>query len=250
MSDSSHNSHIYLKHQNDILDRYRSWSCVMKRKMLAIAGLLGLLSYASTTLAATIGTYLGAAGGRSTVRVPTTPPFDISGYPAPSSVTKTTVGWSERVFAGYNFTDYFGIEIGWNNWSRSLYNARTPFGNSALQYNFRDYDAVGKVYFPIGYTGANLYALAGAAFVTETLTYTDNGVPLSGVIAQPRNVGASHASNTRPMYGVGGNITFYKRFTVDLEFFQISSVGNFSNNATAIPFLTAGMLGFAYNFQM
>ncbi|MES2217857.1 MAG: outer membrane beta-barrel protein [Pseudomonadota bacterium] len=221
----------------------------MKRKITKIAGLLCLLAYTSTTFAATIGTYIGAGGGRSSARIPTSSPFDVSIYPQPSSATKTTVGWSERVFAGYNFTDYFGIEIGWNNWNRSLYNARTPFGNSAMQYNFRDYDAIGKIYFPIGYTGANLYALAGAARVTETLTYTDNGVILSGIIAEP-NPGVTHASNTRPMYGVGGNITLYRRFTINLEVFQISSVGNFTNNPTAIPFLTMGYLGFAYNFQM
>jgi hypothetical protein len=219
----------------------------MKRKIVRIAGLLSLLVFSASTIAATLGTYLGASGGRDTVRIPNTSPFDVSGYPPPTETTKTSVGWSERLFAGYNLTDYFGLEIGWTNYSRSVYNARTSFGNSSIQYNFRDYDAVGKVYFPLGYTGANLYVLAGAARVTETLTFTDGGIPLSGIIATPAGY-TTHGSSTRPMYGVGGNITLYKHFTISLEFSQITSVGNFSTNANALPFLTMGTLGFAYNF--
>jgi hypothetical protein len=221
----------------------------MKRKFVKIAGLICLLAGTSSALAATIGGYIGLAGGRSTARVPSTTPFNYFGLPGGGDTTKTTVGWAERGFIGWNFTPYFGLEGGYTNYARAIYNGRTPTQFSQLKYTFRGYDLVGKVYFPLGYTGANIYALAGAVRITETLNYTDGGIPLSGIIAQPQpDPGVSHGYNTRPLYGVGANVTLYKHLTFDFEVTQATSVGNFSANSNAIPFLTMGTIGIAYNF--
>lgn len=212
----------------------------MKRIIL----FLGAATLSAMTYSAPIGTYVGVSGGRSMVKTPDSNPFTVSSN---GTTTKTLTGWAERAFTGYNVNPFFGLEVGYTNYARSLYNARTPSGNSQMKYNFRSYDALGKAYLPLGYSGLNLYVLAGVSRVTETLNYTDGGVPLSGSVA-PINAGVSHSYKTRPLYGVGINMTFMNHITADVEATQVYNLGSFSSDANAIPFLNLLTLGVAYNF--
>lgn len=200
-----------------------------------------------TTVAnsAQLGPYIGAEAGKSSARTPDSAPFIVS---AAGSNTITRNGWAERAFAGYNLNKFFGLEVGYTNYARVVYNGRIPGAHAEMQYNFRTYDLVGKAYFPLGYTGYNLYALAGAARVTEALNYKNPGIPLSGSIAGPA-IGTSNVYKTRPMYGLGINFSMPQyHFTISLEATQIIHLGGFTTNPNALPNLNLATLGIAYNF--
>ena len=218
----------------------------MKRKILLIATMLCALTAATDLLAATIGPYLGVALGRSGANMPSASPFEVDTVPN-GSTTNTKKGWAERGFAGYNFTHYIGVEIGYTYYARALYNSRSSVGNSQLKYNFRTYDGEVKVYLPLGYTGVNIYALGGASHVSETLNYADGGLAFSGNIA-PASPGTSHGYHTVALYGAGANITIMKHVVFDLEITQSRGWGNFNTNPNAIPILNLATLGIAYNF--
>ena len=218
----------------------------MIRNSIKAASVICLLASMPTVIAAPMGGYFGIAGGRTSARLPSSTPFNITGLPN-ASVSKNTVSWAERGFTGWNVTPYFGLELGYTNYGRMIYNARAAATSSQFKYNFRGYDAVGKVYLPLGYTGGNFYALAGATRITETLKATDGGIPLNGNIARP-NAGVSHNYLTRPIYGLGGSVTLYRHLTIAMEVTQISHIGRFAANATSFPALTMGTLGVAYNY--
>jgi hypothetical protein len=195
---------------------------------------------------AQIGPYLGGSVGRSSAKVPNTNAFD--GSTPGVGVTASHTGWAERGFIGFNVNKFFGLEVGYTNYARALYNARGAGGAfSQLQYNYKTWDAEGKAYFPLGYTGMNLYALGGVAHVDETINYTNGNIPLSGSIAQPAP-GTTHANTTRPYYGLGINVTFYQHVTVNFEATQITNIRHYSTNYTASPYLNMASLGLAYNF--
>lgn len=218
----------------------------MNRKLIFACATLSSVLLSSYAAGAQIGPYIGGSVGRSSAKVPNTNAFDGS---APGvSVTSSHTGWAERVFGGYNINKYFGLEVGYTNYARALYNARGLGGAfSQLQYNYKTYDAEFKAYFPLGYTGMNLYALAGASHVDETINYTNGGIPLSGSIAQPLN-GTTHANTTRPYYGLGINVTLYQHVTINAEATQITNIRHFSTSYIASPYLNMASLGIAYNF--
>jgi len=219
----------------------------MKKSWLSLGLLASTIVLSSTASATFLGPYIGASVGRGQVETPNAAPFNVTTVAPAGSNSVTRNGWAERGFVGYNVDKFFGLEVGYTNYARSLYNGRTSYGYSQMQYNFRTYDAVGKAYLPLGDTGYNLYVLLGAARVIETLNYNNAGVPLSGSIAAPAN-GTSHAYSTRPMYGVGINFSMYGHFTINVEVTQITRIDNFTTNANAIPYLNMESVGFAYNF--
>jgi hypothetical protein len=200
----------------------------MKRIVLPTWFLLSLCSLAH---GATIGPYVGVGIGKSSARTPNEAAFNLNG------------------FAGYNITPYFGLEVGYANYARTVYNGRIPGAHSEFQYNFRSADAVGKAYLPLGYTGYNLYALAGVVRVTETLNYTNAaGLPLSGSIASPAGLGVTNAYKTRPIYGIGVNFSVPSyHFTINIEATQVDRTSNFGSNPVAVPYLNLVTLGVAYN---
>jgi hypothetical protein len=102
---------------------------------------------------------------------------------------------------------------------------------------------------PLGYTGYNLYALAGVVRVTETLNYTNAaGLPLSGSIASPAGLGVTNAYKTRPIYGIGVNFSVPSyHFTINIEATQVDRTSNFGSNPVAVPYLNLVTLGVAYN---
>jgi hypothetical protein len=116
-----------------------------------------------------------------------------------------------------------------------------------MKYYSRAFDLVGKGYLPLGYTGVNIYALAGAARVLETLQYASGAVPLSGTIATP-NIGTTHTYKTRPKYGAGISYDFNSHFATNFEFSQVRSGGAFSTNPVAVPNMNLLSLNLAYKF--
>lgn len=214
---------------------------------------LGLLALAAATLMAITpcalatnkGPYLGLGAGVGTFKSPNQNVFTVSG--PDSSTTHTRGGLSGRAFTGYNFNPYFGLELGYARYARSLYRGISNSNYSSVTYYGRSIDLVAKGYLPFGYTGFNVYALAGAARVNATVNYPNTDVPLNSELAAPP-VGTTHTYKTRPIYGAGVSYDFTPCFSGNVEFTQIRHLGNLQTNPLAIPDMDLATINISYFF--
>src|SRR5262249_15680656 len=77
-------------------------------------------------------------------------------------------GFAGRVFAGYNFNPYIGLEAGITKYATAHYNSslkEDKHTKGSQDYSLVTCDLVAKAYLPISDSGFNLYALGGAALV-------------------------------------------------------------------------------------
>jgi hypothetical protein len=218
---------------------------LMKRILLLICTTMSAYTFSSFANAAEIGPYVGLGAGYDQVKTPEKFAFDVSADPL-GQTSRTRNGWAGRGFAGYNINKFIGGEFGYTRWARALYKGTASGNYSSLTYYFHTYEYLLKGYLPLGSSGFNLYAIAGAARVVEILRYKNGGVPLNGNIATPTN-STTHSYKTRPMYGLGANFN-YCHVTIAAEATQINRLGSFSSNPNAIPYLDQYSLSLAYNF--
>lgn len=215
-------------------------------KRISALGLSAFLLTTSNIYAATPGVYLGLGGGIGTYLSPNGPVFVVSG--TNSSTTYTRGGLSGRAFAGYNYNMFLGLETGYTRYARSLYTGTSSIGAySSVSYYPREFDVVGKAYLPLWRTGFDLYILGGAARVSVTTNYTNNGIPLNSRLAPP-STGTTHTYKTRPIYGAGLGYNFNERLSTNVEWTQIQHSGNFNTNPYAIPNMDLLTLNLAYHF--
>jgi len=217
----------------------------MKRIIFLVACSL-LTSFA---FAAVPGAYVGIGGGYGNLRTPKGYAFS-STDPTINSNTRWGGGWGTgRAFIGFNFNRYIGLESGWAYYPRTIYKASDIFGDTAsLKYNAKAVDAVIKAYLPIGFTGASVYAVLGAAYVTETITYSNNGIANEPTMAAP-DIGKTNYYKTRPLYGVGASYDFPCHITTSVEFTQIQRLGTFANNGQSIPFMNLATFNIIYRLN-
>ncbi len=211
----------------------------------AIASSLLLTTLAN---AAIVGPYAGIGLGGSDITMANT--FKKSGvdeFQYTDTTTKSR-GLAGKLFAGYNFNQYIGLEAGY-----SIYAKRTDKGifnvenvqlsKDSLQHKIRAISVVGKVYLPIQ-QGFNVYALGGAAKVFQTLKYTSdtlNGYNDISYYSKTTNA-------LRPLYGIGASYDATSQVTTGLEFSHLQGRGNTNTSATAIPSANLLTLTAAYNF--
>lgn len=204
--------------------------------------------FTTTAFAAVMGAYAGLGVGYGNLRTPKGYAFNPND-PTITSNSRKSGGWAGRAFVGYNFNRFIGIETGWAYYPRSLYRASDIFGdNSSLQYNAKAVDAVIKAYMPIGYTGASVYILAGAAYVTETVNFQDGGIDNADSFVFPPD-GKTHIYHTRPLYGVGASFDFPCHITTAIEFTQIQRLNRFTKNGLSIPFINLATFQLIYRFM-
>jgi len=212
----------------------------MKKILTIGAAILSFAAFTSIANAATPGTYLGLGLGAS--RLETNDKLSFTNGTTSSSSKKGGLG--ERLFAGYNFNEYFGVEAGLAHYAKSSYDASTIGANKSVDYNLNAFDVVGKAYLPLG-EGFNVYALGGAALVkSKTQVKANNAV----VFGQTGNHDYNN-SKIRPVYGIGVSYDIAQTgVTTNMELTRIVGTGNTSTNPRAIP--NADMLSFnvAYNF--
>lgn len=190
------------------------------------SGLLSLALCTTPTLlnAATPGAYIGGGAGVSQLNIDS----DLN------RVNDNVFGG--RVFFGYNFNNYFGIEANYSNLNKTrFYLGDNPFVNG--EYSINALSLVGKLYLPLGTEGrANLYILGGAAqaYGDFDLTYqsmsvlniSDNGIV--------------------PTVGLGINYDINEKFTAGLE---VSGFGEKNDPDTfGIPASSLATLSLAYKF--
>lgn len=195
---------------------------------------------ANHSYSATCGAYLGGGAGYGYIKTPNKNAF--VGTPNQSN---SFGGWGGRIFAGWNFTNYLGLEGGLARYPRSRYSAVSGGASTSLRYYARTADIVLKGYLPVGMSPLNLYALAGAASYWETIKLAN--AAFQGTFDIPNPV-TTHQRRTRPIYGVGILLNPWRHFTTNVEFTWIQSLGNFGTNHLAVPTTTLATWNFAYNF--
>jgi hypothetical protein len=214
------------------------------KRILSLTCAAVSLMLSSTAFATTCGPYAGAGVGKSWVK---TPDSNIFVVPPGGSTTHSFTGMGARGFFGFNINKYFGLEGGYTRYARSTYNGNSIGNTAYLKYYIHTYDVVAKVYFPIGYSGFNIYGLGGYVRVVEIIRYVNTGLTANTKIALPF-IGNTHGYNNRPIYGVGVNYNFGKHVTVNAEATQVEHLNSFGTTATAVPYLDYVSLNLAYNF--
>ncbi|MDX1901027.1 MAG: outer membrane beta-barrel protein [Gammaproteobacteria bacterium] len=215
------------------------------------ATLLASLAIAGTAHAAKPGAYVGGAIGLSSLE---TNKFyqanDINPVYTSAKITRTSGGLGGKIFAGYTFTQNFGIEAAFAKYAgtKETLSASNGFSSTSQKYT-HDLSAislVGKAYLPFGEGSKfNLYALAGAA---EVFSKANNpAVPANVYYTSPLS-GSKTTHTLRPVYGIGASYDINSKLTANAELSRIQGKGNTRTSLSAIPDADMLNVGLAYNF--
>jgi len=139
-----------------------------------------------------------------------------------------------RIFLGYNFTDYLGLETNYTVFEKTKYlDINNPYSNNS-EYALSNLSLVGKVYLPLGDAPFNAYGLLGAARAYGKL---DRSYSSHYVVSNSYN-------EFVPTAGLGLNYDISQRFTAGLElsgFGHRKAADNFG-----IPNTALATLNFSY----
>jgi OOP family OmpA-OmpF porin len=209
----------------------------MKKTMKLGLSVVALAVMSSAAVAANPGAYLGVGAGVSRLE---TPSFNSAGL---SSYSQSRGGFGGRVFGGYNFNNYFGLEAGVADYANSTYKATiTGVGTEKLTYSLYAASLVAKAYLPLSDTGFDLYALGGAAYVNSKVKDSQSGNAIPNVSS------TSTTKKFRPTYGIGAGYNFNSNVSTTLELSRIQGTGNSASNPSKIPNADMLTLNVAYNF--
>lgn len=213
------------------------------KKIAKISAILCLSTLTGLAFAAQTGGYFGGGLGASNLDIP-------KDYQDVAFGTSTTAkgGLGGRVFGGYNFNNYFGIEAGFAHYATAtnkFASASPRVGHITIDNSMNAIDLVGKGYLPLGESGFNLYALGGVAYVMNKVnferTYENSDI-------QPNKDSFSERS-FRPVYGIGASYDIPQTsLTTNLELSRIQGRGDLKNDMHAIPSANMLTLNLAYNF--
>src|SRR5579862_3579382 len=203
----------------------------------------------SAANAATTGFYAGVGLGGSNIDASLKNDNSIPAFPL--KVKTTSGGLGGKLFGGYNFNQYFGIEGNVAAYAPTKNTVSTLGTNvGSLKYSMQAVSLVGKAYLPIQ-QAFNLYALAGVAEVYSTVKTTSNSVEIiSNDGSVMSGAGMSTTTKThklRPTVGLGATYDVTSHVTTGLEFSHIQGSGNINNSIRAIPSANMLTLTGAYN---
>lgn len=200
----------------------------MKKPVLTLAMLSGLL-ITTGAQAAGEGAYVGGELGYGNIYQPKAS--------AGLSSSGKSGGIAGRIFGGYQFSDYFGTELGFTKFS----NATIKFTQGTLTGNgtIKSYavDAVLKGIVPFQ-NGFNLFGKLGAAYLDES----SNNVTVTGA-GGVSGTGSGSTDKVLPTFGLGAGYDINQNFTTDLSWLRIQATGN--TNLQSTDLITAGLI---YNF--
>lgn len=203
--------------------------------------ILSLAAISSLAFAATPGSYIGGGLGASKQLTPNE--FLIQADDG--KMSRESGGLGGRVFGGYNFNQYFGIEAGLAHYAPSIYKASTNDVKASLEYKLNSFDVVGKAYLPFGQSGFNAYVLGGGAYAVNERDFKVS--PQEATDNKPVNDDHS-TSKIRPIYGAGVSYDIPQtNFVTNLEFSRLQGVGNIKNDKDAISSANMLTLNIAYN---
>lgn len=222
----------------------------MKKIAKLCVALLSVVGAASA-FAAKPGAYAGLGLGLSKQETTNQYLFSSSSPYTTQNQSKTVGGLGGRLFAGYNFNEYAGVEAGFAHYAKSKYRSTLVSGSlsdtTSRDYTMNTVDVVGKAYLPISDSGFNVYALGGAALVHSqskiNVSQGSNGFSVN-------NVGTKTTNKIRPEIGLGASYDIPNtQLTSNIEFSHIQGSGNLKTSASAIPSANMLTLNLAYNFE-
>ncbi|HSW69354.1 MAG TPA: outer membrane beta-barrel protein [Gammaproteobacteria bacterium] len=207
------------------------------KKMTKISATVASLLIVGAANAATPGVYVGAGAGGSILRTP-----DVTTSNPIASTSEKRGGLGGRIFAGYNFNKYFGLEAAFAAFASSSAKASALGMSASEKYSQNALSLVGKGYLPLGESGFNAYALGGVSEVYGEDRYKRSyrGTQLANNSQTTRAL--------RPTYGVGVSYDVADHMTTSLEVSRIQGKGNMKTDSHAIPNADMATLNLGYNF--
>lgn len=187
-----------------------------------------LLAATQFAHAATPGAYAGIGGGYSS-----TQDYD-------DAIRFDDGGFAARLFAGYNFNSYFGVEANYSNFHQVDYGFYYYNYPVTLNYKSSAVSLAGKLYLPLAHNKANVYAMLGMAQV-----YTDMKVRFFNIYSSP----TESSSGLVPTAGLGASYELNQRLTVNAEVsgFGEKRVSEFDDDF-GFPSNGLATIGLAYKF--
>ncbi len=219
----------------------------MKKIVKLSIAAVSLAIMASQANAANTGAYVGLGLGASTLNTPSE--NIIVGEDAKLyNQSHHRTNYAGRVFAGYNFNQYIGVEAGATNYGSAIYTNKTlttPVIKGTQRYMMAAGDLVAKAYLPIGESGFNLYALGGAALI--------HSMNVGKVYNQNEEVKKATVSATHtllsPKVGLGANYAIPDtNVTAGLEWNRVFGKKISENMVNTVPGADMYALTVSYNF--
>jgi OmpA-OmpF porin, OOP family len=225
----------------------------MKRHAILCSAILALTA-GSLANAATPGAYagLGLGGSKATLDVFNSQQLNVI-HSLRGKVSDDYSSLSGRVYGGYNFNEYFGLEAGYNAFGTSKQTVKIPGSeNQGVKYKLSSFDVRGKAYLPLLDNNANVYAIAGLAYAKQDV---DSNVkaPAGPSITNDLRANELKSNNrVRPVFGIGGNYNVSSQVTAGVEYTRLQGIGSLdkdtASNAKAMPNVDTVMFTVAYNF--
>ncbi len=220
----------------------------MNKIVKASAILISSLSLVGLANAAKTGAYAGIGLGYSELNTPTVKHSEFDGLPVHISNDKGGIGG--RVFGGYNFNTYFGLEAAFATYAASKDKVSFNFpglmtGSGSVKWTEQALSLVGKAYLPIKDSAFNVYALGGVAEVFSSVKEE------ASVEAGVDSFSESDKTKTRalrPTYGIGASYDINEKMTTNLEVSRIQGRGNLKTDSHAIANADLVSVNLAYNF--
>jgi len=197
--------------------------------------------------AATQGAYVGVGLGGSKINADSTSMFK-NNTGTTGTANSQSGGLGGKLFGGYNFNQYFGLEANYAAYARTTNKANVGSNSASAKYTMSAVSLVGKAYLPI--QQFNLYALGGVAEVYSKVNYNNgsNGAITLSNSNLTLKQGSTTTRQLRPIYGVGASYDVTSHVNTGLEFSHIQGSGNTNTSAKAIPSANLLTLTAAYNF--
>jgi OOP family OmpA-OmpF porin len=216
----------------------------MTKISAVIASSLACVTLAAN--AATPGAYVGVGLGYSKINAPSKSMFQSSNSSMSVKTQNQNSNIGGKLFAGYNFNQYFGLEAGYSMFASTTNKATVNNTTASAKYSMNAASLVGKAYLPVQQQ-FNLYALGGAAEVYSTVNYSNNTNDVV-TVTNGLTSGSKTTRALRPVYGVGASYDVNSHVTTGLEFSHIQGKGNTNTSNKAIPSSNMLTLTAAYNF--
>ena len=125
----------------------------MKKALKLSVAILSVSTLTGLAHAATPGSYVGLGIGASGLKTPDNHLFS----PIAGKTSRKQDGLGGRVFGGYNFNQYVGLEAGYGLYAPSTYKGSQLGANASTKYKANALDLVAKGYIPLAQSGFNLY---------------------------------------------------------------------------------------------
>lgn len=217
---------------------------MFKLKPWMSLSMLGTLLIASTSFAAlppSPAPYVGAQVGWGKVHKEGVelsdvqlPPLTVTNF---SSSTDHRSGWAGRLFAGYLFSQMWGVEIGWSKFTDIDNDVMVTYSNGAtinksptIKTDAIDLVAKGIYYF---YDNFNIYGKLGAAYILQSNNFKTNVAGNSITVDKDIN-------RLYPTFSLGLGYDFYCNWTADISWTRIQKVGN--SEASSTDLATVGLI--------